>query len=95
MTTKKPGRVVRLSPKLQRYVESRLQKQETLDACLRRLVGLPAKQERGKFEVRAVYVLPSDIFEFASDARGKAVLRAVRTKQPHKIEKPIEMRRVE
>jgi hypothetical protein len=90
---KKPGRVVRLSPKLQAYVEARLRTKETFDACLRRLLALPKKREKGRFETQVCYVLPSDIFETKAEAKGAAIVRAVRTKK--QAERPIEMKRVE
>ena len=83
---KKPGRVLRADPVVQRFIESQLHVKESLTACLRRLLGLPSK--RGEKPKRH-YVLPSDLFPSVELARGHAIMRAVKTKKP---EKPIEVR---
>lgn len=80
----KPGRVVRLTPDLVRLVTENQEEGETVPAVIRRLLGLTGD---------LIYVLPSDIHETVADARGEAVLRAVRRKQK-KIERPIPVRKV-
>ena len=95
MADNKPGKVIRLGPRLHRFIETKRKAKETFDGCLCRLLGLPAKRERErKFEVESSFVLPSDLHATASDARGQAVLKAVKTKRPDVIEKPIEVRRI-
>jgi hypothetical protein len=79
---KKLGRVIRVTPDLQAIIEVEKKKNETIPEVLRRLLGL-----RG--EVR--YVLPSDIYETPEDARGVAVMRAVKSKNK-KIERPLSVR---
>lgn len=79
MAKRKKGRVIRVTPDLQAIIEVEQQNGETIPEVLRRLLGL-------KGEVR--YVLPSDLYETPEDARGVAVLKAVKAKSK-KIEKPI------
>ncbi len=82
MAKPKKGKVIRITPDLQTIVEMEKKKNETIPEVLRRLLGL-------KGEVR--YVLPSDIYETPEDARGIAVMRAVKAKNK-KIEKPLPVR---
>lgn len=74
----KPGKVVRLTPDLVARVVAERREGETIPSVLRRLLDLTG-------ELR--YVLPSDLHETVADAKGAAVLRAVRSKS--RIEKPI------
>lgn len=78
----KPGKVVRLTPDLVKLIVENQGPKETIPQVIRRLLNLTG-------EVR--YVLPSDIYETVEDARGVAVLKAVRTKMK-KIEKPVTVR---
>lgn len=80
----KPGRVVRLSPDLVTIVNEEWREGDTIPKVLKRLLGLTG-------DVR--YVLPSDLHESAEDARGAAVIRAVRRKQK-RTERPVPVRRV-
>lgn len=84
--TAKKGRVVRLTPDLVKLIESRKFDSETISGVLRRLL------DEAKAEGRPYFVLPSDLHESLSRARGAAVVRAVRTR---KIEKPVVVREVE
>lgn len=79
----KKGRVFRLDDGLAAVIEEERLPGETTSEVVRRLFGLDD-------EVR--YVLPSDLYESAADARGRAVLRAVREKTQR--EKPIPVRTV-
>ncbi len=80
----KKGRVIRLTPDLVTIVAAEQERGEKIPDVLRRLLGL-------KGEVR--YVLPSDVHETVEEARGEAVIRAVRRKLK-RPEKPITMRKV-
>lgn len=80
----KKGKVVRLTPDLVTIITEEHQEGETVPETIRRLLGLTG-------EVR--YVLPSDIHESIEDARGAAVIRAVRSKIK-RTERPIPVRRV-
>jgi negative regulator of replication initiation len=82
MSNKKKGRVIRVTPDLQAIIEVEQKRGETIPEVLRRLLNL-------KGEVR--YVLPSDIHETVEDARGVAVLRAVKTKSK-RAERPTAVR---
>ena len=80
----KKGKVVRLTPDLVKLVSSEQREGESVPSVIRRLLGLTGE---------LIYVLPSDIHETVADARGEAVLRAVRRKG-RKIERPLAVRRV-
>lgn len=81
----KKGRVVRLTPDLVTIIAEEKEPGETIPAVIRRLLGLTG-------EVR--YVLPSDLHETVEDARGAAVVRAVRRKLK-RTERPVSVRKVE
>lgn len=83
-TKPKPGKVVRLTPDLVRLVSEAQGEGETIPSVIRRLLGLTGD---------LIYVLPSDIHETVADAKGEAVIRAVRRKQK-KIERPVPVRRI-
>lgn len=78
---KKSGRVVRLNPSLDRLVRREQREDEAIHETIQRLI------EDG--DVR--YVLPSDLHESVEDARGVAVVRAVKAKVK-RTEKPIPVR---
>lgn len=78
----KPGKVVRLTPDLVRLIEENRTPKETLPQVIRRLLGLGEK---------GIFALPSDLFESLEDARGEAILRAVREKRKTP-EKPVEVK---
>lgn len=80
----KKGRVVRLNPDLITIISEEQKDEETVSDTVRRLLGLTGEIN---------YVLPSDIHRSVEDARGAAVLRAVRAKQK-KAERPIPVRPV-
>lgn len=81
----KKGKVVRIDPELVRLIESRRIENETVSATLRKLLW--DAQHTGK----SFFVLPSDLYESLSRARGAAVVKAVRSK---KVEKPVVVREV-
>ena len=83
--TPKKGKVVRLTPDLVKLVSSEQREGESVPSVIRRLLGLTGE---------LIYVLPSDIHETVADARGEAVLRAVR-KRAKKIERPVPLRRID
>jgi hypothetical protein len=78
----KKGRVVRITPDLVTIISEEQREGETIPETIRRLLGLSG-------EVR--YVLPSDIHETVEDARGAAVIRAVRSRIK-RAERPIPVR---
>lgn len=81
----KKGKVVRLTPDLVRLISKEQGEGETVASTIRRLLA---------FEGDIVYVLPSDIHEEIEDARGIAVLRAVRKGRGRgTIERPVVLRR--
>lgn len=81
---KKAGRVVRLTPDLVKVLADEQREGETIPATIRRLL---------KVKGEILYVLPSDVYERVEDARGQAVLRAIRAKTK-RTEKPIQVQKV-
>jgi hypothetical protein len=79
---KKAGRVVRLTPDLVKLIADSQQEGETIPTVIRRLLEIKGD---------ICYVLPSDIYETVEDARGVAVLRAVKAKSK-RIERPVSVR---
>ena len=82
MAKPKKGRVVRLTPDLVKLVSESQHKGETIPSVIRRLLT-----PRGLVR----FVLPSDIYETVEDARGVAVMKAVKSKAK-RAEKPIAVR---
>lgn len=79
----KPGKVIRLTPDLAKLVLSSQLEGESIPDVLRRLLNLTGEVS---------YVLPSDLHSSAEEARGAAVLRAVKMKEK-RIERPLAVRR--
>ncbi len=77
----KKGRVIRVTPDLQRLIEASQEPGESIPSVIKRLLGI-------KGDIR--YVLPSDLYETKADARGAAVLKSVKNKSSP--EKPLEVR---
>ena len=75
MGAKKKGRVVRLTPDLVTIIAEERREGETVPATIRRLLGLSGTLK---------YVLPSDLHESIADARGVAVIRALKTRKPER-----------
>lgn len=84
MGAPKKGRVVRLTPDLVKILADEQRPDETIPATIRRLLKVTGE---------ILYVLPSDVYEKVEDARGQAVLRAIRAKTK-RTEKPIEVRKL-
>ena len=80
----KPGKVIRVDELTFRFISEKRRRGEPVTALLRRLLGLPSR--KGIVERPTQYVLPSDLHPTIEDARGEAVLRAVRGKR--KAEEP-------
>jgi hypothetical protein len=88
--TPKPGKVVRLDPTIVKHLEAKRRPKETISGVLRRLIGLPTKD--GALELRIYYALPSDLFETVAEARGRAIVSAVREGKKRLMEKPVPVR---
>lgn len=71
-----------MTPDLVKLIAEKQREGETVPAVIRRLLG---------FTGEILYVLPSDIHKTVEDARGVAVLRAVRSKVK-RTEKPLAVR---
>lgn len=90
MADTKPGKVIRVDPVTWKVLQGERSAGESTTACVRRLLGLPARKTK---KVEAEYVLPSDVYPTIEDARGAAVLRKVRSRSKE-IEEPIPVRKV-
>jgi hypothetical protein len=77
----KAGKVVRITPDLDRLISTKRADSETVSETLRRLI----------FGESRLYVLPSDIFISLEEARGEAIVRRVKQKLT-KAEKPVVLR---
>lgn len=89
------GRIIRISPELESYLRKRLKKKESFDSILRRLIGLNPRGKRGRAvrqrEKFWLLRLPQPaIFPTEAEARGEAIIRAVRMKKK-KTERPLEL----
>ncbi len=80
---KKKGRVIRITPDLVELIAKEQKKDESIPAVIKRLLKL----DDGPYE----WVLPSALYTRIEEARGAAVVRAVKEKTK-KIEKPIAVR---
>ena len=77
----KPGKVIRLSPKLRDFIAKEMLKGETYDATLRRLLSLPAKKSKESFIRSVRYAIESDLFASKAEAKGALIVRSVRSKR--------------
>ncbi len=80
---KKKGRVIRVTPDLVDLIAREQRDGETIPAVIKRLLRL----DDGPYE----WVLPSALYTRIEEARGAAVVRAVKEKTK-KIEKPVAVR---
>lgn len=87
----KPGKVIRVDELTFRFLAEKRRRGEPVTALVRRLLGLPSRS--GICETQTKYVLPSDLHETVEDARGAAVLRAVKQKKKE-AEEPRPIREV-
>jgi len=69
----KPGKVVRVSPELWKLICTERTEGESVDSVLRRVIGIDATIEE-------FFVVPSDLCKSPAEARGHAVIKAVRTR---------------
>lgn len=83
----KPGKVIRVDPVVWKLLSAKREPKETITAVLRRLLALPGRKGE---KPKQYYILPSDLTETISEARGRAIVMAVRRKT--KPEKPIAVR---
>lgn len=92
---KQDGKVVRLSEKLLKYLNQRKLKKtsESYDELVRRLLGVRSKTgDLNKIRTYWVLTRPKlQVFDRLPDAKGQAVLNAVRAKK-RQTEKPIKVK---
>jgi hypothetical protein len=86
----KPGKVIRVDPITWSFLKERKGRRETISALVRRLIGLPSK--KGIVDTTAKFALPSELFDSIEEARGAAIMKAVRAKK--KPEEPVVVRTV-
>lgn len=75
----KPGKVVRLNPTTWKFIESHRKEGESIAQALERITGASGAE--------VLYALPSDLAPSLAEARGRAVLKAVKSKS--KPERPV------
>ena len=92
MADPKPGKVLRVDPKLHKYLTNKKGPKESWSSVIRRELGLLPRRGTPEFDVS--FVLPSDLHETAAEARGVSVLRSAKLKSKT-IEKPLMVRLVE
>lgn len=89
---KTKGKVIRVDEESFALLKQKKRPGEKFTALIRRLLGLPHRRT-GRVELPAKFVLPSDLHHSKSEARGAAVIKAVRSKRQD-IEEPTEVREV-
>jgi len=93
MSKKKPkGKVLRVDPLTWNKLKELRLPEEKITALLRRVIGLPHKK-LGVVDKPVNYCVPSDLYTSLEEARGAAVLKAVRSRSKQS-EEPIEVRAV-
>lgn len=88
----KPGKVVRVDPMIWKFLGSQRKPKETVSAALRRLLGLPSR--KGEDPQGIIYILPESgiVCQTLAEARGEAILRAVKRGKKKPTEKPLKAR---
>lgn len=97
MTSKqKPGKVIRVDPMIWKYLSQNRKPKETVSALIRRLVGLPPRKGANIQSGYRYYILPESkiVCDSIEEARGQAILRAIKAGKKKPTEKPIEVRAV-
>ncbi len=83
----KPGKVLRVDELTFRFLAEKRKRGEQMTALIRRLIGLPSR--KGIIDSPTKWALPSDLFESIEEARGAAVVRAVKAKRKPEEPKPV------
>lgn len=93
--SEKPGKVIRVDPLIWKHLNQHRKQHETVSSALRRLMGLPPR--KGEFSpIQTFYILPESrvVALTIEEARGLAVIHAVRKGKKKTTEKPIEVRQI-
>jgi len=95
MADTKPGKVVRVSPKVWEYLKTKRKPKETIDSLIRRLIGFPNKKGEPN-SVNTYFILPETkiVCDSVEEARGKAILFAIKNGKKKPTEKPVRVREV-
>ena len=90
-----PGKVIKISQELYRSIRGRSDEKKSMDSLLRFKLGLPSRKgDVQKF--RKFWILRNPtvkVFDKLKDARGEAVLRAVRGGS-ERVERPMKLREI-
>lgn len=91
----KPGKVIRVDPIIWKYLNQQRKPKETVSALIRRLLYLPTKKGEAQPQ-RLFYILPESkiVCESIEEARGQAILKAVKSGKKRPSEKPVAVRAV-
>jgi len=84
---KELGKIVRVSPHVRKLLQEKRRGNESFDSVIRRLIGSTTR--RGILKIQSYFVLPEDMHESKSRARGAAVIRKFKT-----LPTPVEMKEV-
>lgn len=90
----KPGKVIRVDTHTWKFLTQNRRPKEQISTLVRRLFGIPAR--KNEYEVKTFYILPESriVCDSIEEARGEAILRAVRKGKKKPSEKPLEVRPV-
>lgn len=86
----KQGEVIRISPSLSKLLAKHKTSKESKSATLERLLANPSSS------AKTYFILPESrmVFDTIEDARGKAILLAVKSGMKKPKEKPIAVREI-
>ena len=89
----KPGKVIRVDPTIWNHIQDKRKPRESISALLRRCLGLPSKKG-DKTEGEVFYILPESkvVCRTLAEAKGEAILQAIKAGKKKPTEKPIEVR---
>ena len=93
MSDTKPGKVLRVDTATWKYLQENKRPKERNATAVRRLIGLPPKKK--EYEVpQQLYVLPESriVCSSLAEARGEAIIRAVKKGKKKPTEKPLAVR---
>jgi hypothetical protein len=91
----KPGKVLRVDPLIWKFLSDRRKPKETNSALVRRLMGLPPRKGDAT-EAKTWFILPESkvACHTIEEARGAAIVIAVRTGKKKPSERPVEVREI-
>lgn len=91
----KPGKVIRVDPVTWNFLTKNRKEKESVSAAVRRLLALPPKKGKAQ-EMQVYYILPESriVCYSIEEARGQAILKAVKAGKDQPTEKPIRVKAI-